>query len=225
MNLFAAVKETVTTRQAAEHYGIHVNRNGMCVCPFHNDKNPSMILDERYHCFGCQADGDVIDFTARLLHFSLKDAAIRLASDFGIRYDASLPYVPHKREPTEAERFEQQVNHCFHVLADYRNLLAEWREQYAPQTPTEDWHPRFVEALQETTQTEHLLDTMLSGSQADKQQIVNELSDRLPALEERMKTCHGKERPSVMQSLRQPSTISIPHTPQTRKESQALWNL
>ena len=57
-NVFEAVKQSVTTRQAAEHYGIRVNRNGMCVCPFHNDKNPSMKVDKRFHCFGCQADGD-----------------------------------------------------------------------------------------------------------------------------------------------------------------------
>ncbi len=35
MNVFEAVKQSVTTRQAAEAYGIRVNRNGMCVCPFH----------------------------------------------------------------------------------------------------------------------------------------------------------------------------------------------
>ncbi len=66
MNVFEAVKQSVTTRQAAEHYGIRVGRNGMCVCPFHDDKNPSMKVDRRFHCFGCQADGDVIDFVSRL---------------------------------------------------------------------------------------------------------------------------------------------------------------
>ena len=55
-NVFEAVKQSITTRQAAEHYGIRVNRNGKCVCPFHNDKNPSMKVDKRFHCFGCQAD-------------------------------------------------------------------------------------------------------------------------------------------------------------------------
>ena len=48
MNVFEAVKQSVTTRQAAEHYGIHVGRNGMACCPFHNDKTPSMKLDRRY---------------------------------------------------------------------------------------------------------------------------------------------------------------------------------
>lgn len=64
MILFEAVKQSVTTRQAAEYYGIRVNRNGMCLCPFHEDKHPSMKVDKRFHCFACQADGDVIDFAS-----------------------------------------------------------------------------------------------------------------------------------------------------------------
>lgn len=87
MNVFEAVKQSVTTRQAAEHYGIRVNRNGMCVCPFHNDKHPSMKVDKRFHCFGCQADGDVIDFVAKLYGLTGKKAAMKLAADFGISYD------------------------------------------------------------------------------------------------------------------------------------------
>ena len=66
MNVFEAVKGNVTTRQAAELYGIPVNRHGMAVCPFHNDKNPSMKVDKRFHCFACQADGDAVDFVSRL---------------------------------------------------------------------------------------------------------------------------------------------------------------
>ena len=56
MSLFEAVKQNLTTRQAAEMYGIQVSRHGMAVCPFHNDKNPSMKVDKRFHCFACQAD-------------------------------------------------------------------------------------------------------------------------------------------------------------------------
>ena len=45
MNVFEVVKQTVTTRQAAKMYGIRVSRNGMAVCPFHNDRNPSIKVD------------------------------------------------------------------------------------------------------------------------------------------------------------------------------------
>ena len=54
MNVFEAVKQNLTTRQAAEMYGIQVSRHGMTVCPFHNDKNPSMKVDKRFHCFACE---------------------------------------------------------------------------------------------------------------------------------------------------------------------------
>ena len=88
MNVFEAVKQNVTTRQAAELYGIRVGRNGMAVCPFHNDKNPSMKVDKRFHCFACQADGDVIDFVSRLFGLPSKEAAMKIADDFGISYDS-----------------------------------------------------------------------------------------------------------------------------------------
>ena len=78
MNVFEAVKQSITTRQAAEFYGFRVNRTGKIICPFHSDKNPSMKVDNRFHCFGCGADGDVIDF----IYFS-KDASVA-------KYDALL---------------------------------------------------------------------------------------------------------------------------------------
>ncbi|RHO98619.1 DNA primase, partial [Firmicutes bacterium AF36-19BH] len=110
MNVFEAVKQSVTTRQAAEHYGIHVGRNGMACCPFHNDKTPSMKLDQRYHCFGCGADGDVIDFTAALYGLGKKEAAVQLAQDFGLSYEDWKPpgkaKNPKPRQKSPEEQFQ-----------------------------------------------------------------------------------------------------------------------
>ena len=92
MKLFEAVKEAVTARSAAEYYGIKVGRNGMAVCPFHPDKNPSMKLDKRYHCFACQADGDVIDFVAKYFNLSVKESAEKLAEDFSVPYEKYQSY-------------------------------------------------------------------------------------------------------------------------------------
>lgn len=102
MNVFEAVKQNLTTRQAAEMYGIQVNRHGMAVCPFHNDKNPSMKVDKRFHCFACQTDGDAVDFVSRLFGLPSKAAAMKLADDFGISYDNRQKHriKPHIREPT-----------------------------------------------------------------------------------------------------------------------------
>ena len=71
MSTYARIKQTVTTRQAAERYGLSVNRSGMARCPFHDDHHPSMKVDDRFYCFGCHASGDVIDFTARLFGISV----------------------------------------------------------------------------------------------------------------------------------------------------------
>ena len=48
MDIFTTVKAAVTVRQAAEHYGLQVSRNGMTCCPFHDDRPPSMKLNEKY---------------------------------------------------------------------------------------------------------------------------------------------------------------------------------
>ncbi len=85
MSVFETTKAAVTLRQAAEHYGLRVLPNGMICCLFHEDRHPSLKLNEDYFfCFGCGASGDVIDFTARLFGISLKDAAQKLAEDFDI---------------------------------------------------------------------------------------------------------------------------------------------
>ena len=42
MTIYETIKVAISVKQAAEHYGLKVNRNGMACCPFHNDRHPSM---------------------------------------------------------------------------------------------------------------------------------------------------------------------------------------
>ena len=178
-NVFEAVKQSITTRQAAEHYGIRVNRNGMCVCPFHNDKNPSMKVDKRFHCFGCQADGDVIDFAARLFGLNSKEAALKLAEDFSVSFDAKGHDPPRrrpvKRKISEELRFRQAEQRCFRVLSDY-----------APKREDEQWHPLFVEALQKQDYIGYLLDVLLSGTMEEKAAVVAEQGKEVIRIEQRI---------------------------------------
>ena len=103
MNLFESVKAAVTVRQAAEHYGLEVNRGNMVCCPFHNDRIPSMKLNEDYfYCFGCGAHGDVIDLVARLFNLNSYDAAHydrflrRDMAAYQQMYELICPAVRHK---------------------------------------------------------------------------------------------------------------------------------
>ena len=84
MNIFQEIKTFVSAGKAAEQYGIKINRNKMACCPFHDDRHPSMKIDQNYFCFACGAKGDVIDFTARLFGISQFDAARKLIGDFGL---------------------------------------------------------------------------------------------------------------------------------------------
>ena len=187
-NVFEIVKQSVTVREAAERYGIEVKRGGMACCPFHDDKNPSMKLNEEYfYCFGCGATGDVIDLTARLYNLSPKEAAGKLAQDFGLIYDSQAPprrnYVQQK---TEAQKFQESRDHAFRVLADYFHLLRKWETGYTPKTPVEPMHPRFLEAVQQKDYIGYLLDSFLEDSPEEQKLWIAEHQSTIANLERRV---------------------------------------
>ena len=187
MSIFEAVKQTVTTRQAAERYGIRVERNGMCRCPFHDDSTPSMKLDCRYYCFGCGATGDVIDFVSRLRGIGSKEAAILLAQDFTIPHEGSTdkPSKP-RQQNIDEQNYQHMECYCFRVLLDYYQLLCRWKEDYAPQTPEDGYHPHFVEALQKLSLIAYLLDELLGGDIQARASVVIEYGEEVRNIEQRM---------------------------------------
>ena len=187
MSIFEAVKQSVTTRQAAERYGIRVERNGMCHCPFHDDSTPSMKLDRRFYCFGCGATGDVIDFVSRLRGIGSKEAATLLAQDFAIPYEGSTdkPSKP-RQQNTDEQNYQHMERYCFRVLLDYYRLLCRWKEDYAPQTPEDGYHPHFVEALQKLSLIAYLLDELLGGDMQARASVVIEYGEEVRKIEQRM---------------------------------------
>ena len=116
MNVFEAVKQNVTTRQAAELYGISVSRNGMA----------------------------------------------------------------------PEQKYRQEEMHCYKVLCEYFHLLQKWEQHYAPQTPEDDLHPLFVEALQRKSYTEYLLDSFLDGSPEERRELVAQQGKEVMKLEQRI---------------------------------------
>ena len=202
-NVFEAVKQSVSTKEAAEFYGIKVSRTGMACCSFHDDKNPSMKVDQRFHCFGCGADGDVIDFTAKLFNLSPKEAAEKLAQDFGLIYDSQAPprrrYV---RQKTEAQKFREDRQRCYRVLSDYYYLLKKWEADRSPSTPEEEPHPRFVEAIQKKAYVEYLLDLFLYESEEEQKVWIAEHTTEITHLERRLKIM-AENKPTNRERLRE----------------------
>jgi len=173
--LFTQVKSQVTTRQAAERYGVQVNHSGMTCCPFHDDRHPSMKIDERFYCFGCHTTGDVIGFTARLFGLSLYDAAKKLANDFIIQplppgQSAPIPKLP----AAVIERKEEQ--RVLKILIDYERLLEKWKEEFAPSDPKdENLDDRFVHAVHHLPTLSDAIDRLFSSDPDERKAIMDHI--------------------------------------------------
>ena len=191
MSTYARIKQTVTTRQAAERYGLSVTRSGMARCPFHEDHNPSMKVDDRFYCFGCGASGDVIDFTARLFGLSPYAAAKKLEIDFGIGEEHEPLPFPNHAEPTR-----DRVRLCVCVLREYLRYLRIWQLRYRPEKPGDPIHPRFAEAMQAIPTVNHHLDCLLGNDRLLARQTAEVLcrEGHLRRLSEYLETLSEKER-------------------------------
>ena len=130
-----------------------------------------MKVDSRFHCFGCGADGDVIDFTAKLFQLSLWQAVEKLTADFGLIGTNSMRHPPLYSQP--CKRLVDAKEQLYKTLCEYRSLLASWRTVYAPQNPTEELHPCFVTSLHYIDWVQYLLDVFLHGTAYERQQLLN----------------------------------------------------
>ena len=198
MKLFEIVKYGVSCREAAERYGVEINHYGMALCPFHNDRHPSLyVADDHYHCFACGEHGDVIDFVSKLFQLSLYDAAQKLAADFHLSPDKppSAAALHAKRIRTEAQQLKANERLCFSVLSDYARVLRDWKVQYAPQSPAEAPDERFVEACHKLDEVEYYLDILTSGNSYERSEVIHQqMADgKLDELRQRLEKIHKEE--------------------------------
>ena len=198
MRIFEIVKENVNLREAAELYGIDVNRYSKALCPFHNDRHPSLyVADNHYYCFTCGEHGDVIDFVGRLFQLSPYDAARKLAADFHLSPDKppSAAALHAKRIRTEAQQLRENERLCFSILSDYAHVLRDWKVRYAPQSPAEAPDERFVEACHKLDEVEHYLDILTSGNSYERSEVIHQqmANGKLDRLRQRLEKIHEGE--------------------------------
>ena len=170
---------------------MEVNHHGMALCPFHNDRHPSLyVADDHYYCFACGEHGDVIDFVSKLFRLSLYDAAQKLAADFRLTPDKppSAAALHAKRIRIEAQQLRENERLCFSVLSDYARVMRDWKVRYAPQSPDEPVHARFMEACHKLDETEYYLDILYAGDSHERAEVVSYLlaDGRLDKLKEKI---------------------------------------
>ena len=195
MTIYETIKAAISVKQAAEHYGLKVSHNGMACCPFHNDRHPSLKLNEDYFfCFGCGAKGDVIDLVARLFDLSSYEAAQKLAADFGLdpKPPTAAAMIKPKRPYIRQLREDEML--CFRVLTDYLHLLEDWKVRYAPKTPEEALDDRFVEACQMHCYIEYMADVLTVGDLEERVALVDKLMQdgKIAFLQEYITRNHNK---------------------------------
>ena len=197
MNIFQVVKENVTARQAAEQYGLKVNKNGMVCCPFHDDRHPSMKVDKGFCCFACGAKGDVITFVADFFHLAPLEAAKKLAEDFQIpiftdnakKRNASKKKEKPKRTLYQTEKkFEEWERESIRILSDYLHLLEEWKAE-------------FIEACQQIEKINYYLDLLVFGELQDRIEFLLDSGKDVKRIEERMEEYRRNNKEQTGRSI------------------------
>ena len=192
MNLFATVRTNVKAIDVVLMTGFQPNRSKMICCPFHNDKHPSMQVDRRYFCFGCGAKGDAVDFVANCYGLSLKEAAEKIISDFGLTYN-NTGYAEGVRKPIAAKRSEYQIwaekkQELFAHLSRLHEQLREMKMRYAPKDREDsEWSPLFVMAAKELTYVDYLYDYCMFEATEDELKLkIDEITKEMEKIEKRM---------------------------------------
>lgn len=213
MNIFQAVKEAVSCRDAASFYGIKVGNNGLCRCPFHNDNTPSMKVDIRYYCFGCGEKGDVIDFVGKLYGLRPYDAAKKLADDFRIiGYDnysnstdtnnnrglsagslkirkADPRIIQHNNEYQLKRALDLYIRDALFSLHQYREKLHIFKQDYAPKSIDEldNCNPLFEEALMNLDKIDWMIDELTFGHRDEQITFINNYKGEIENVKNRIK--------------------------------------
>ena len=151
----------------------------------------------RDDCFACGEHGDVIDFAAKLFGLPLYAAAQRLAADFHLTPDKppSAAALHAKRVQTEAQQLRENERLCFSVLSDYASVLRDWKVRYAPKSPADPIHLRFVETCHELDRTEYYLDILCAGDSYERAEVIQQqMADgKLDELRQRLEEIHKEE--------------------------------
>ena len=139
----------------------------------------------------------MIDFVGRLFQLSPYNVARKLMADFHLSPDKppSAAALHAKRIRTEAQQLMENERLCFSVLSVYARVLRDWKVLYAPQSPDEPVHTRFVEACRNLDQTEYYLDILCAGDSYERTEVVqHQMEDgKLDRLRKRLEEIHKED--------------------------------
>lgn len=120
------IKQSVSMTEVVEGYGIKINRNGFCCCPFHKEKTASMkIYKSSYNCFGCGANGDVFSFVMGMENCDFKTAYKSLGGSYEQRSDRQRNLYQYKLQ----KRKEKEIKRLQKLEQEKREMIEEVKLQ------------------------------------------------------------------------------------------------
>lgn len=191
MDFANEMRNRLDTQEVFTYYGLQPNRSGFVCCFSHNEKTPSMKVykgNGGYHCFGCGAHGSIIDFVMQYFGLNFQDAISKINADFSLglpigerislRQRREMEHQQRERqeernrEQRERERLDGEYWAAFDVWKKYDTN----KREYAPKSPSEHFHPLYIEAIKNIDYASYLLDTaeMRLRNYADKRHNNNQ---------------------------------------------------
>lgn len=108
-------------------------RNFITNCPFHNEKTASFTVSPEkqiYHCFGCNASGNVFTFLMEHEHMNFAEALMYLGNKVGVEVKPLHSGYSRPKEDGEDERRERLVNiHLFVSRYFYKKLYDQYGKE------------------------------------------------------------------------------------------------
>lgn len=166
------IKSRVSMPEMMGRYGFELDRSGFCKCPLHSEKSGSFKAypgDRGFSCFGCGAHGSVIDFVMQYFGLTFQDAISKINGDFSLGLPIGERISLRQRREMERHQRERKAKmECRQAEHDrltdeYWAAFDVWKRydtnkrEYAPKSPSEDFHPLFVEAVKNIDQAAYLL--------------------------------------------------------------------
>jgi DNA primase len=164
-------------------------------CPFHQEKTPSFIVftsSQRYHCFGCQENGNAINFIKKITNSNFTEAVKKLASQFSVQLSYKNEFNGDKANlnkkyydilETVMQLYHQQLKTSkAHNARDYvtkrllsQNVVDQFVLGYAPN----DWH--FIRSSPELSsfKQQELIEVGLLVDNEEKKIVYDRFRNRL----------------------------------------------
>ena len=156
------IKSRINMIDICKTYGFNIQRGNFICCPFHNEKTPSLKLydgNRGFYCFGCGEHGSVIDFVMRYFNIDFPKAISKLNDDFRLglpigkkidrrtQLEMNKAAFERKRKIEAEKKHREQIENAYWTAFDEWKRLDDNKRNYVPKTPSEPFHPLFVEAL------------------------------------------------------------------------------